>query len=74
MKIQIEATDQLTQMDGIPVRVWNGMTERGIPCLVMVHRVIVRTDADTERFERELLTMPEPREVTLADAQDTIPY
>lgn len=74
MKIVIESTDQVTDVDGIPVRVWNGMTEQGTPCVVLVHRLVVRSDADTERFERELLTMPTPREVTLTDALNSIPF
>lgn len=39
MKLTIEATDVLTEMDGVPVRVWNGTTENGTPCEVYVHRI-----------------------------------
>jgi hypothetical protein len=54
MKIMIESTDQLTQMDGVPVRVWNGTTESGVPCIVFVHRLAVHNDSDSKQFEREL--------------------
>lgn len=54
MQITIESTDQVTRIDQVPVRVWNGVTEDGTPCKVFVHRLAVRDDQDTERFEREL--------------------
>lgn len=66
MKIQIEATDQLTTLDGVSVRVWNGVTEDGIPCTLFVHRIAVRDDADCSRFERELIEkLPAGRHVPL---------
>lgn len=54
MKMTIEATDQLTHMDGVPVRVWKGKTEGGVECFVFVHRIAVHQDADCSQFEREL--------------------
>lgn len=54
MKIQIEATDKLTTIDGVPVRLWEGVTADGTPCKVFVHRVAVREDQDQTQFEREL--------------------
>lgn len=37
--MQITATEHLTEIEGVPVRLWNGVTEAGTPCLVFVHRV-----------------------------------
>lgn len=54
MKLTIEATDKLTHLDGVQVRVWNGVTEQGTPCLVFVHRIAVEEHQDTASFEREL--------------------
>lgn len=54
MKIQIEATDRIVDLDGVKCRVWNGKTERGIECLVFVHRLAVRSDDDTNQFDQEL--------------------
>jgi hypothetical protein len=54
MKPTIEATDQLTEVDRIPVRIWKGLTEDGIPCLVMVHRLAVHDSQDSAQFEQEL--------------------
>ena len=66
MKITIEATGDLTCIDGVPVRVWRGETDGGVVCLVMVHRVVVRADDDTQQFERELKEqLPPGRHVDL---------
>jgi hypothetical protein len=66
MRITIDATEYITDIDGVPVRVWEGVTERGIPCKVMVHRVAVRDDQDCTQFDRELKeTLPPGRRVAL---------
>ena len=54
MKISITATDQLTRMDGVQVRVWEGVTERGVSCKVFVHRIAVHQSDDASQFEAEL--------------------
>jgi hypothetical protein len=54
VKLTIESTDQVTHLEGVPVRVWRGRTERGIACLVFVHRVAVHEASDSAEFEREL--------------------
>ena len=54
MKIQIEATPHITQLDGVECRAWRGITEDGVECVVLVHRIAVRLDADARRFDREL--------------------
>jgi hypothetical protein len=63
MKIQIESTDQLTHIDGVPVRLWTGHTERGVPCKVFVHRVAVRDDVDSVQFDLELAEQLPPGRV-----------
>lgn len=54
MKITIEATDQLTHIDGVPVRLWEGISESGIPCKVFIHRIAVHKSENADQFEREL--------------------
>lgn len=54
MQIAIESTDQLTTMDGVPVRVWDGVTAGGVKCKVFVHRIAVHKDADASQFDQEL--------------------
>lgn len=53
MKISIEKTDELMTIDGVPVRRWKGLTERGVECDVLVHRLVVR-DGQHEQFAAEL--------------------
>ena len=68
MQLTIVPTPLLTTLDGIPVRVWQGVTEDGVPCKVFVHRV--RPDATDPvacaAFERYLKEMPPPRAVPLS--------
>jgi len=66
MKIAIESTDQITILDGIDCRVWEGVTEAGIACTVFVHRVAVDRRQDWAAFDRELAErMPPGRVVPL---------
>jgi hypothetical protein len=50
----ISSTEVLTTMDGVPVRVWEGVTEKGVKCHVFVHRLAVHKDEDASQFEAEL--------------------
>jgi hypothetical protein len=54
MKITIESTEKTTRLDSVEVRVWEGVTEDGVPCHVFVHRLCVREDNDAARFDAEL--------------------
>jgi hypothetical protein len=63
MKITITSTDQITRIDGVPVRLWEGVTERGVACKVFVHRVAVRSTHDSAQFEAELKEMQQPGRV-----------
>lgn len=67
MQIQIESTDQLTELDGVPCRVWNGTTAAGVPCLVFVHRIAVSNDENQQQFDAELRQVPVGRPVTLGE-------
>ncbi len=50
MKITIEPTDQIVVVEGIPVRVWSGVTDRGTKCAVFVALIGV-DDAAAPEFE-----------------------
>lgn len=60
MRIQIEPTEIMTELDGVPVRVWNGITEAGTQCFVFVHRIAVSSDQNQEAFEAELKAQAPP--------------
>ena len=60
MKMTITATGQVTDINGVAVRVWEGVTEGGVACKVFVHRVAVHREQDSSQFERELLEQAPP--------------
>lgn len=68
MKLAIEATEKLTTLDGVPVRLWKGRTEMGVECLVFVHRIAVDTRQDPTEFDRVLR-----EEFPPADASKVLP-
>lgn len=54
MKITMTATEILTEIDGVPVRLWEGITEQGVKCKVFVHRLALHKYEDETQFEKEL--------------------
>jgi hypothetical protein len=66
LKITITSTELVTTMDGMPVRLWKGLTERGISCEVFVHRIAVeRGRDDSELFAELRECLPQARHVAL---------
>src|SRR5208283_504827 len=43
MKITIENTTILAELNGVPARVWEGKTESGIPVICWITRIAVRS-------------------------------
>lgn len=60
MQIQIEATSDIVIVGGVRCRRWKGVTERGIECEVLVHRIAVLKDLDSEQFDQELVEQLPP--------------
>jgi hypothetical protein len=58
MKAQIESTTKIITLvvNGaeIPARIWEGRTEKGVPCHFFVTRVAVANDQDKTEFTQEL--------------------
>jgi len=68
VKISIEVTDKLTMIAGVPVRLWEGITENGVKCKVFVHRIAVHKTEDCSQFEQELAELlPPGRHIELRD-------
>ena len=63
LQLTIEATEKLTNLDGVPVRIWKGRTPRGIEVLVFVHRIAVHESSDATELERELKAQLPPGQV-----------
>ena len=66
MKIEIENTDKIVEVSGVPARVWEGKTSSGIPVHCFVTRIIPQTNKDIEVFEQELMQTRVPSPEILA--------
>jgi hypothetical protein len=60
MKITIENTAQIVEVNNVPARVWVGKTESGIEVQCLITRVCVLKTDDCSQFERELAEQPAP--------------
>jgi len=63
MKLQIERRENLVLIDGVPCRVWDGVTEGGAKCLVMVHRIAAPEGQDDSEFRDGLQEQSPPANV-----------
>lgn len=54
MKITLESTDRVVEVNGVSARVWEGRTERGIAVTAIIPRIAVKVGADASQFEAEL--------------------
>ena len=66
MKIEIESTEKIIMLDGVPVRVWEGFTESGIEVHCFVTRISPQTNENIEQFEQELKEQKAPSEAIRA--------
>lgn len=76
MKVTLENTDRIVELmvgDGqrVPARLWEGVTDSGIPCHAFITRIAVHKDEDASQFERELQEQRAPR---AADLNDLFPH
>lgn len=63
MQITMTATDKLTHIDDVPVRLWEGETNLGTKCKIFVHRIAVHKGEDADQFEKELKEQMPPGQV-----------
>lgn len=54
MRVQLESTTKLVELNGVPARVWEGVTERGVRCCALVTRIAVSEGDDAGQFAEEL--------------------
>ena len=60
MKLTIENSGPVTDLDGVPVRAWRVVDGAPPGTIVYVHRVAVPPGADATAFERELAAQAAP--------------
>lgn len=63
MKLTLEPTDRMQTFDGMPTRVWKGVTESGVEVLAFIRCVQPQThdEAKLAIFDQELSSLPQPR-------------
>lgn len=54
MKLTIESTTKVVEVNGVPARIWEGHTESGIAVHCYVTRVAVHESLDQAQFQAEL--------------------
>ena len=54
MNVTLQPTDRMTEINGVPARVWEGTTGKGIPVFCLITRVGIREDHDAAELEAEL--------------------
>jgi len=54
VKITLESTTKIVEVNGVPCRMWEGHTESGIAVHAFITRIAVHKNADASQFEREL--------------------
>ena len=54
MKVTLENTDKIVQLNGVPARIWEGETASGVKVHAYITRIAVAHDDDTAQFEQEL--------------------
>lgn len=64
MKITLESTEHKVEFNGAPCRVWEGKTEKGVPCFVYVAGIAVQ-DGSHQQFAEELEAIRPPRIQTI---------
>jgi hypothetical protein len=54
MKLTIESTTEITEVQGCPCRMWEGKTEAGVRLWVFVALISASADAATAELDQEL--------------------
>jgi hypothetical protein len=54
MELKITSTDQITSLDGVKVRVWQGVMPSGDKCHVFIHRIAACDPDGCAMLDREL--------------------
>lgn len=61
MKITIEGTTKMAELNGVPARIWEGETESGIKIHCFITRIAIDKDEPrAEEFQKELQEQKPP--------------
>jgi hypothetical protein len=54
MEVTLKSTTMIVNLNGVPTRVWEGVTAKGVPVHAFIVRVACALDADAAEFEADL--------------------
>jgi len=54
MRVRLESTTKVVEVDGVPARVWEGETDSGIPVAALITRIAVEEGQPQGQFQAEL--------------------
>jgi hypothetical protein len=60
----IESTTKTVEVNGVPARIWQGTSERGVPVVCCITRIAVDKGADNSQFVAELQEHAPPTPAT----------
>lgn len=58
MEIKLQNTTKIVHINGVPARIWEGHTAKGVRILAFITRVAVPDGEDASELERELQETP----------------
>jgi hypothetical protein len=67
MKLTLEPTANIQNVDGVPCRIWEGVTDAGTPVKAWVRMVQPQThdEAALAVFDAELQALPQPQKTVI---------
>ena len=63
MKLTLESTTQIVDINGVPARMWEGTSEAGVKVRAFITRLAVEADQDLSQFEAELQACRTPEQL-----------
>ena len=62
MKVMLQSTTMVIQVNGVPCRIWEGRTDSDIPVQALILRVAIPEGANHAQFRAELTECVPPSE------------
>ncbi len=60
MRVSLESTTKIVTINGVEARIWEGITDSGIPVHAFISRIATRASYDQTKFKAELDECREP--------------
>ena len=60
MKVKLESTLKIVELNGVPARIWEGETESGIKVHAFITRIAAAEGSDLRQFDAELKECRQP--------------